>query len=133
MKIDNNVANLIKGKNIAHISTIMEDGAPHLTPIWIDCDSDYLLVNTTETRIKTKNILRDNRAALSIVDSNNPYCWAFVRGKLVESTSNGADAHINKMSKKYLGMEEYLSADRNERRIILKIEPYKQSFYNPTG
>ncbi len=135
-KEDNNqitepIAKLIEGKNFAFIATLMKDGAPQATPTWIDIDNrKTLLINTAEGRQKQKNITRDPRVAISIIEHNNPYHMVMIRGRVVEQTNTGADEHIDKLAKKYLGLEKYPLRSPQEKRIILKIKPEKV-FYQP--
>jgi PPOX class probable F420-dependent enzyme len=116
---------LFKGKNLAFVASLMKDGAPQITPVWIDYDGQFFLVNTAEGRTKQKNFARDPRIALSIVDQNNPYNMASIRGKVVDQTTSGADEHIDKLAKKYLGVDKYPFRSLGEKRIILKIKPEK--------
>ncbi|HKG42469.1 MAG TPA: PPOX class F420-dependent oxidoreductase [Nitrososphaeraceae archaeon] len=125
------IAKLIEGKNFAFIATLMKDGAPQATPTWIDIDNrKTLLINTAEGRQKQKNITRDPRVAISIIEHNNPYHMVMIRGRVVEQTNTGADEHIDKLAKKYLGLEKYPMRSPQEKRIILKIKPEKV-FYQP--
>ena len=116
---------LFRGKNFAFIASLMNDGSPHITPVWIDYDGQFFLVNTAEGRTKQKNFERDSRVALSVVDKDNPYNTVSIRGKVVEQTRNGADEHIDKLAKKYLGVDKYPFRSPSEKRIILKIKPDK--------
>jgi len=125
------IAKLIEGKNFAFIATLMKGGAPQATPTWIDIDNrKTLLINTAEGRQKQKNITRDPRVAISIIEHNNPYHMVMIRGRVVEQTNTGADEHIDKLAKKYLGLEKYPMRSPQEKRIILKIKPEKV-FYQP--
>ncbi|MGQ0795694.1 MAG: PPOX class F420-dependent oxidoreductase [Nitrosopumilaceae archaeon] len=116
---------LFKGKNFAFIASLMKDGSPQLTPVWIDYDGQFLLVNTAEGRTKQKNFTRDPRVAIYVVDQNNTYNMVSVRGKVVDQTTNGADDHIDKLAKRYLGADKYPFRTPDEKRIILKIIPEK--------
>lgn len=116
---------LFKGKNFGFIASIMKDGSPQLTPVWIDYDGQFLLVNTAEGRTKQKNFERDPRVAVSVVDQNNPYNMVSIRGKVVQQTTDGADEHIDKLAKRYLGVDKYPLRNPDEKRIILKIKPEK--------
>ena len=126
------VIQLLKGKNFAYVSTLMKDGSPQVTPTWVDIDKDNnsILINTAEGRIKHKNVSRDPRVAISIIEHNNPYHMVTIRGRVVEQTNAGADEHIDKLAKKYLGLEKYPMRSSEEKRIILKIKPEKV-FYQP--
>ena len=123
--ISTEVAKLIQGKNFASFATLMNDGSPHVAPTWVDLDGNTILINTAEGRVKEKNIRRDNRIALSIYDQENPYNMVTIRGKVTELTEEGADEHIDKLAKKYFGLDKYPNRSPGERRIILKIQPEK--------
>lgn len=119
------VAKLLLDKNFAFISTLMSDGSPQVTPTWIDFEDSLILFNTAEGRIKHKNISRDPRVALSVIDHNNPYNMVSIKGIAIEQTNEGADEHIDKLAKKYLGVDKYPMRSPNEKRIIIKIKPEK--------
>jgi PPOX class probable F420-dependent enzyme len=120
-KMDDSVANLLTGKNFAFVATLMKDGSPQITPTWIDYDGTSILINTAEGRVKQKNVTREPRVALSIVDHTNPYDMVTIRGKVIEQTNTGADEHIDKLAKRYLGVDKYPFRSPSEKRIILKI------------
>ncbi len=119
------VAKLIEDKNFAFVATLMKDDSPQLTPVWIDLVDGMILVNTAKGRVKQKNVSRDPRVAISITDKNNPYNMVTIQGNVVEQTTEGADKHIDKMVKKYLGVDKYPFAMPGEERILLKIVPSK--------
>lgn len=114
---------LIERPNFAHLATLMPDGSPQVTPVWVDLDGDTILINTAEGRVKTRNLDRDPRVALSIADQQNPYRYIQVRGRVVERTHEGADAHIDKLAKKYLGQDRYPFRRPGEQRVIFRIQP----------
>ena len=124
-KISPDVAKLIDDKNFAFVATLMKDDSPQITPVWIDLVDGIILVNTAKGRVKQKNVSRDPRVAISIVDRNNPYNMVTIRGNVVEQTAEGADKHIDKMTKKYLGVGKYPFSMPGEERILLKIVPSK--------
>ena len=113
---------LIEGKNLAHFVTLMKDGSPQVTPLWVDHDGTHVLVNTAEGRQKPRNLARDNRVALSITDAANPYVYVQIRGKVVEVTREGAFEHICKLSEKYTGSAAYPRRE-GEVRVLVRIEP----------
>jgi PPOX class probable F420-dependent enzyme len=121
------VAKLLLDKNFAFISTLMSDGSPQVTPTWIDIEDGVILYNTAEGRIKHKNISRDPRVAVSVIDHSNPYNMVSIQGIAIEQTNEGADEHIDKLAKKYLGVDKYPMRSPNEKRIIVKIKPEKIS------
>ncbi len=122
-EIDDSVIQLLTGKNFAFVATLMKDGSPQITPTWIDFDGKAILINTAEGRIKQKNVSRDSRVAISIVDHNNPYNMVTIRGKVIEQTSKGVDEHVDKLAKRYLGVDKYPFRSPTEKRVILKVQP----------
>ena len=130
-KIMEPVAKIIKKKNFAFLGTLMKDGSPHVSPVWIDItDNNTILINTAKGRIKQKNVSRDPRVSISLTDDENPYSMVTIRGQVIEQTNNGADEHIDKLAKKYLNADRYPGHSRNIKRIILRIRPEKV-FYLP--
>ncbi len=117
--------NLFKGKNLVFIATIMKDGSPQLSPVWANYENGYVLVNTAEGRVKHKNVLRDPRVAISAVSQNNPLDMTTIRGKVIEIVPDYDYVHINKLTKKYMGVENYPFRQEGEKRIVLKIKPEK--------
>lgn len=113
---------LIEGKNIGFLSTLSPDGWPHVTPVWVDRDGDYVLVNSSLGRKKVNNVSRDPRVSIAIADSANPYSWVLIRGRVKETTTTGAEEHIHKLAKKYTGTDKFQKGP-NEKRVILRIEP----------
>jgi PPOX class probable F420-dependent enzyme len=120
-------ADLFKKKAFANLSTLMQDGSPQVTPVWVDYDGRYVRFNSALGRVKDKNIRRDPRVSLAIQDPENPYRYVEIRGKVVEITQNGADDHINSLSQKYLGNPVYPYRQPGEVRVLYKIEPQKIS------
>ncbi len=123
--MDSKVINLLNGKNLVFIATIMKDGSPQVSPVWADFEDEHIMVNTAEGRIKHKNVLRDPRVALSIVDSSNPLDMTSIKGTVIEIIPDYDYIHANKLTKKYLGKETYPFRRENEKRIIFKIKPEK--------
>ena len=109
----------------AQLATVNADGTPQVTPVWVDFDGTHVLVNTARGRVKTKNLERNPRFALSISDPENPYRYVGIQGRVVEMTEKGGDAHIDKMAKKYLNKDSYPFRQPGEVRVIVKIAPDK--------
>ncbi len=109
----------------ANLATVMPDGKPQVTPVWVDYDGKNVIVNTAEGRQKDRNLRRNPDVALAIMDPENPYRYLQIRGKVVEVTNTGADSHIDKMAKKYLGKDKYPFAQPGEKRVLFKIAPEK--------
>ena len=125
------IAKLLEGKNFVSFATLLEDGSPHVAPTWVDHDGDIILINTAMGRIKEKNIRKDPRVALSIFDQENPYHMVSIRGKVVEITTDGADDQIDKLAKRYFGVDKYPFRKPEEKRVILKIRPEKIHHMEP--
>jgi len=89
--------------------------------VWIDAEGDVVLFNTAEGRVKTRNLDRDGRVALSIQDVQNPYRYLQIRGRVIEKTHAGADAHIDRLAQKYLGQATYPWRSPSEQRVTYKI------------
>jgi PPOX class probable F420-dependent enzyme len=121
--IPDKFVDLFKKTAFANLATVMPNGSPQVTPVWIDYDGKYVLFNSAKGRMKDKNIRRDPRVSLSIQDPENPYRYLEIRGRVVEITQNGADDHINKLSQKYLGKPVYPGRQPGEVRVLYKIEP----------
>jgi len=107
----------------AHLSTIMSDGSPQASAVWVDTDGPLIVVNSAEGRLKDRNIRRDPRVAVSVTDPENPYRSLMIRGRVSKITNEGADAHIDKLAKKYMGVDEYPFRTADEVRVIYYIEP----------
>jgi len=117
------VRKLFEEANIGHLATVMPDGSPQVTPVWVDFDGTYILVNTAEGRQKPRNIRRGPRVAISVTRKESPYTYAQVRGRVVEVTREGAEEHIDRLAKKYLGRDKYPLRQPGEQRVIFKIVP----------
>ena len=114
---------LFNKKAFASLTTLMPDGSPQTTPVWVDVDGDYVIFNSAKGRQKDRNVRRDPRVAMAIVDPDNPYRYLEIRGKVAEITEQGADTHIDKMAKKYLGQDKYPYRQPGEVRVLYKIRP----------
>jgi PPOX class probable F420-dependent enzyme len=134
--LSESIAKFFKGKNFGFLGTVNKNGSPQVTPTWIDMMENeggheaMILINTAKDRVKQKNVSRDPRVSLSIVDETNPYSMVTIRGRVVEQSTEGADEHIDKLARRYLNAERYPSHSPNVKRIILKIKPEK-IFYLP--
>lgn len=113
----------------AHLVTLMPDGSPQVTPVWVDLQDGMLVVNTAKGRLKDRNMRRDPRVALEISDPANPYRYIQIRGRVAEATEQGADGHIDKMAKKYLNKDTYPFRQPGEVRVLYKIKPERIQAY----
>lgn len=118
---------LFAKKAFAHIGTLMPDGSPQVTPVWCDYDGTHIRVNTAKGRVKDRNMRRNRKVALAIMDPENPYRYLAVRGEVAEITEDGADTHIDQLAKKYLGKERYPYRKAGEVRVLYKIRPERVS------
>ena len=118
---------LFSKKAFANLATVNPDGTPQVTPVWVDYDGTHVLVNSARGRRKDKNMETNPAVAISILDPDNPYRYLEVRGRVTEITEDGADEHIDKMAKKYLGQDKYPFRQPGEVRVIFKIEPLHTS------
>jgi PPOX class probable F420-dependent enzyme len=118
-----NVRDLFEKKAFAHLATVSATGAPQSTPVGVDFDGTHVRINTARGRIKAGNLQANPRVALSILDPENPYRYVQVRGRVVEMTEQGADAHIDALAKKYLGQDTYPYRRAGEVRVMVKIAP----------
>ena len=110
-------------KAFANLATVNPDGTPQVTPVWVDFDGNYVLVNSARGRRKDKNMQHNAAVALSILDPENPYRYLEIRGRVAEITEDGAAEHIDKMAQKYIGKEKYPWRGPDEVRVLYKIEP----------
>jgi PPOX class probable F420-dependent enzyme len=114
---------ILQKKAFAQLATLMPDGSPQVSPVWFDFDGRNILVNTAKGRVKDQNMRRDKRVGIDIMDPDNPYRHVSIRGLVVDITENGADAHIDKLTKKYIGQDQYPYRANGEVRVIFKIQP----------
>ena len=121
--IPDKYTDLFDKKVFASLATLMPSGSPQVTPVWIDYDGENVVFNTATGRQKDKNLQADGRVSLSLIDPDNPYRYLEVRGVVVERTTDGADDHINKMAKKYMGVDVYPFRQPGEVRVMYKIKP----------
>ncbi len=126
------VEKFLAGKNFAYFATLMKDGSPHVAPTWIDYDGKMILINTAAGRVKENNVKHDKRVAISVSDNSNPYEMITIRGTVEEITDKNADEHIDKLAKRYLGLDKYPFRSPTEKRIILKILPEKVFHQKPS-
>ena len=125
--IPQNYLDLLEKPAFGNLGTLMKDGGPQVTPVWVDYDGKHVRINSAKGRVKDINMRRDPHVSIAIQDPANPYRYLEIRGKVVEITENGADDHINKLSKKYLGNPVYPFRKPGEVRVTYKIDPEKVS------
>jgi PPOX class probable F420-dependent enzyme len=118
---------LLGQPSLCHFATLMADGSPHLTQTWVDTDGRNILVNSVAGFQKLRNIERDPRVALTVSDAGNPARYYWVRGVVVDVTPDGAVEHIEKLAQRYLGTAYPWYGGRDQKRLLLTIEPRKIS------
>ena len=109
-------------KAFAYVATSGADG-PQVTPVWCEFDGTHIVFNTARGRVKDKRLAKNPVVAIAAADPENPYHYVQVRGRVVEMTEEGADAHIDKMAKKYMGVDRYPGRKPGEVRVIVKVKP----------
>jgi PPOX class probable F420-dependent enzyme len=112
---------LISRPVLASLATLNPDGSPQITPLWIDLEGDNVLFNTAQGRIKARNLEKDSRVAVSVIDPDDPYNVVALRGTVVDVSAEGADAHIDSLAKKYLNVDSYPMRREGEVRIRVTV------------
>lgn len=120
-KIPESHIDILNKKSFAHLATLMPDGSPQVTPVWVDYDGEHIIINSARGRVKTRNMKVGSPVAVEIMDADNPYRYLQVRGKVAEVTEAGADAVIDKLAKKYMDVDSYPYRSENEVRVTYKI------------
>jgi PPOX class probable F420-dependent enzyme len=114
-------------KAFANLATLMPDGSPQVTPVWLDYADGAIRINTAKGRVKARNLKVESPVALAIMDPDEPYRYLQVRGRVRRVVEEGADAHIDALAKKYLGKDNYPFRQPGEVRVIYEIEPKSAS------
>jgi PPOX class probable F420-dependent enzyme len=123
MLSEDDVKLFTEGRNFGHLATLMPDGSPHVSIVWIDYADGFVLVNTAEGRVKPRNVRLDPRVAISVQDPTDPSTGIMVRGRVERITRDGAEDHIDAMERKYRGREIYPFHDPAQPRLLLSIRP----------
>lgn len=104
---------ILSEPQIANVATVMADGSPQVTPVWIDTDGEAVVFNTAKGRIKHRNLVRNPKVAISVVDRDDPYRLVVLRGT----------AELDRLAKKYLGADTYPFRTTDEQRVIVRVIP----------
>lgn len=123
MKLSAEQLDLLREPSICHLATLMPDGSPQLTLTWVDTDGEHVLINSVATHVKTRNIERDPRVAVTVTDPKQPHRYFQVRGRVVELRREGAAAHIEELAQRYTGAPYAWYGGRDQERVIFVIEP----------
>jgi len=112
---------LISRPVLASLATLNPDGSPQITPLWVDLDGDDVVFNTAQGRKKARNLERDSRVAVTVIDPDDQYNVVAFQGTVSDVTTEGADAHIDAMAKKYLGVDTYPMRREGEVRVRVTV------------
>ena len=130
--IPDNFLDLLERKvAFANLATLMPDGSPQVTPVWFDYTTGVVRVNTAKGRVKARNMKEGSQVAVAIMDPDNAYRYIQIRGKVRRVAEEGAQAHIDSLSKKYLGKDKYPFAQPGEVRVMYEIEPESVNVMQP--
>jgi PPOX class probable F420-dependent enzyme len=121
-KIPAEFLDLFKKRAYAHLATVMPDGSPHVSPVWVDFDGKNVIINSARGRVKDRNMKREGRVAVSIQDPDDPYRYLLVRGRVIEITEEGGEESIDNLAIKYTGAK-YKWRQPGQVRVIYRIEP----------
>jgi PPOX class probable F420-dependent enzyme len=127
VKLTDELLELLRLPSLCYLATTMPDGSPQLTQTWVDTDGEHVLVNSVLTHVKTRNIQRDPRVALTVTDPENPRHYFQIRGRVLEVRTEGAAEHIEELAQRYLGGPYPWYGGRNQVRVIFVIEPERIS------
>jgi PPOX class probable F420-dependent enzyme len=116
--LNENQARLLRDRNFGVVATVREDGSPQLTPVWVDTDGEDLLFNTAEGRAKPRNLRRDPRLSVLVLDRDDDQRWLSVSGR-AELSHEGAAEHIDQLAHKYRGRSYRLPA--GQTRVIVRV------------
>jgi PPOX class probable F420-dependent enzyme len=123
--LENEVKRLAQSPNFGALTTLLPSGQPMTQVMWVDADDDHILINTEVHRQKYQNVTHDPRVAISLIDRDNPYHYAEVRGEVVgEVRGPEAREHIDRLSQKYTGGPYGMPI--TSERVILRIAPRRQ-------
>jgi PPOX class probable F420-dependent enzyme len=118
---------VLRSKAIGHLATLMPDGSPQVSPVWVDSRDGLIVVNTADGRLKLRNLRRDPRAALSIEEPDGAREALMVRGEVVEITEDGAMEHMDQLARRYDGKP--WTPVEGQRRVIVRIRPARISWF----
>ncbi len=123
MNVPSSHADLLDKPGFVHVATLGPRGEPQSTPVWYDTDGEFIKISQTAGRQKYRNLQRDPRVALSIIDPDNPYRYLEIRGRVERFEDDADNAFINSLAQKYLGQDEYPYHQPGDERVTLYISP----------
>lgn len=122
-KLEGRVRELLEQPNFVAVATNTTDGSPDVKVVWADVEDDHVVLNSAEGRKWPERLRRDRRVTVTVINHENPYEYAMIKGRLADDTHDGADENIDRLAKKYLGKDEYPFRQPGEQRVIFRIEP----------
>jgi PPOX class probable F420-dependent enzyme len=122
-KLEGRARELLEQPNFVAVATVDDDGVPDVKVVWADVDDGQVVLNSAEGRKWPERLRRQGRATVTVVNHDNPYEYAVIKGRLAEDTHEGADESIDALAKKYLGKDEYPFRQPGEQRVLFRIEP----------
>jgi PPOX class probable F420-dependent enzyme len=128
-KLEGRSEELPRARNFCNVATLRQDGSIHGVPVWVDVKDGRPVVNTAEGRVWPNNLARDPRVTMTVQNQENPYEYVEIRGRVAESTHEGADEHIDALAKKYLGQDTYPYRQPGEVRLMITVEPQHVHLY----
>jgi len=120
--LPDNVKELIDRANFAHLATLMEDGSPHSTPVWVGRDGDRLMIGTSGNSLKARNTKRDPRVAISMIEFKDPYMEAQLRGRVVEHRSDSDLKILDAISVRYTGKPFPMRGYEDRVALVIEID-----------
>ena len=131
MALPDDLLDVLRSPALCFLTTLMPDGSPQITETWVDTDGENVVVNTVLTHQKVRNVERDPRVAVAIADPTSPARYWAVRGRVVSSTTDGAEKHVDELAHKYLGRPYPWFGGREQQRVVLVISVDK--LHTPRG
>jgi PPOX class probable F420-dependent enzyme len=128
-KLEGRVRELLEQPNFVAVATNTEDGPPDVKVVWADVEDDQVVLNSAEGRKWPERLRRNGKATVTVVNHENPYEYAVIRGRLADDTHEGADENIDALAKKYLGKDEYPFRKPGEQRVLFRIDPERVSLH----
>jgi PPOX class probable F420-dependent enzyme len=122
-KLEGRARELLEQPNFVAVATVDDDGVPDVKVVWADVDDGHVVLNSAEGRKWPERLRRQGRATVTVVNHDNPYEYAVIKGRLADDTHEGADENIDALAKKYLGKDEYPFRQPGEQRVLFRIEP----------
>lgn len=123
VEIPEGYRDLLEGTALVHVATIGPHGEPQNNPVWFGWDGEYLKFSQTTARQKFRNVNREPRVALSIVDPENPYRYLEIRGEVARIDEDPDNDFINAMAKKYMDRDVYPFHQPGDERVVVYVTP----------